>query len=70
MRKTSESTDTLQTLFAAAQAHGENSDDPEHEVGDLQGYLWSAWSRLTREQQLEVYEEHKEIVAEWLHGGA
>ena len=56
----------LEKLFAAAKAHGEES-EPDHEVGDLQGVLFSCWERLTAKQRREIYEEHEELVSEW-HG--
>ena len=61
-------TDMLDKLLAAAEAHGKES-DADHEVGDLQGVLRSCWKRLTPKQQLEVYQEHEEIVAGWLEAG-
>jgi hypothetical protein len=47
----------LARLFAAAEAHGEQS-EPEHEIGDLQGYVQSAWDVLTSSQRREVYGAH------------
>ncbi len=58
-------TDLLEELLAAARAHGEAS-DPEHEVGDLQGLLASCWARLSEAQKRDVYEEHVDIVRDWL----
>lgn len=55
----------LETLLAAAKVHGEQS-EPDHEVGDLQGVIASCWERLTSVQQREVYEEHGQLVSEWL----
>lgn len=60
-------TDLLNQLLAAAEAHGAES-EPDHEVGDLQQVLYSCWKRLTPEQQLEVFDEHKDMVAAWLEG--
>lgn len=57
----------LHQLMAAAAAHGHAS-EPDHEVGDLQTVLHSCWRRLTTEQQREVFEEHQEMVAQWLEG--
>lgn len=41
----------IDTVILAAQTHGENSDQPDHEVGDLQGALRLAWSLFTPEQK-------------------
>ena len=60
-------TDLLDQLLAAAEAHGAES-EPDHEVGDLQQMLYSCWKRLTPAQQREVFDEHKDIVATWLEG--
>ena len=49
--------DGLHKLLAAATAHGEESEE-EHEVGDLQGYVTSAWNLLTMPQQTQVYAAH------------
>ena len=57
--------DLLEKLLATARAHGEES-DPDHEVGDLQAVLASCWRRLTEAQRREVYDEHAELVREWL----
>jgi hypothetical protein len=53
-----ETPDRLEELLDAARAHGEES-EPDHEVGDLQGYLLSAWeSYLTSPQRVQVYNAH------------
>ena len=40
----------IDTLIASALAHGQNS-EPDHEAGDLQEYMSSAWSLLSIELQ-------------------
>lgn len=52
---------TASRLFEAAKAHGEES-DPDHEVGDLQGIVFSCWARLTPAQHREVYAEQAELL--------
>lgn len=37
----------LETFIEAAHAHGMNSDEPDHEVGDLQELLRAAWELLS-----------------------
>lgn len=58
-------TDLLDKLFAAARAHGEQS-EPDHEVGDLREVLASCWCCLTPDQRRSVYDKHQELVAEWV----
>lgn len=38
-------------LFRAAQEHAENTGEPDHEVGDLQGLLAAAWDLMTPYQR-------------------
>ena len=40
----------IEYYIGAAQAHGEDS-APDHEVGDLQDFLRTAWSLMTSEQR-------------------
>jgi len=49
------SNDMLEQLVAASAAHGRES-EPDHEVGDLQQILRSAWRRLTRAQRRRVHD--------------
>lgn len=44
----------VETLIAAATKHGEES-EPDHEVGDLQEYIRSAWAVLTEAQKTAVF---------------
>lgn len=55
----------LDELLDAATAHGEAS-APDHEVGDLQDILRTCWALLTPEQRTTVYNEHADLVEEWL----
>jgi hypothetical protein len=57
----------LQKLLQAAEDHGKDS-DPEMEVGDLQGILYTCWRLLTPAQRSEVYKEHEDLVTEWYGG--
>jgi hypothetical protein len=59
----------LDRLLDAAEAHGRES-EPDHEVGDLRDLLLSCWQRLSSAQQRAVYDEHRDLVAEWLKGDA
>lgn len=47
----------LTKLFKLAEEHGKEG-DPEHEVGDLQGFLITCWSCMTPEMRQRVYENH------------
>ena len=42
----------IERYITAAQQHGLDS-DPDHEVGDLQGYLRAAWQLLTMGQRAQ-----------------
>lgn len=58
----------IETYISAAKQHGEDS-DPDHEVGDLQDMLRSAWELLSEEQRLQLvrtpaFEETLEYGAE------
>lgn len=55
----------LDTLLAAAQAHGEES-DPDHEVGDLQDMLAATWELLSQNARDDVYDDFMELIDEWL----
>jgi hypothetical protein len=61
--------DLLDRLLDAAEAHGKESES-DHEVGDLRAILLSCWQRLSSTQQRAVYDEHRDLVAEWLDGDA
>jgi len=54
----------LKKLFDAADAHGEDSGEPDHTVGDLQGLLRKAWSLMSKKQKLEFLasDEVEELV--------
>lgn len=41
----------LHALFEAACRHGEDSGEPDHEVGDLQDLLLAAWGVMTEAQR-------------------
>lgn len=43
----------LERFLAGAQRHGAESDEPEHEVGDLQDMLRAAWALMSPEQRAE-----------------
>jgi hypothetical protein len=55
----------LEKLMAAARQHGLDS-DPDQEVGDLQDVLRSCWDRLSPEARVEIFNQYKERVHEWL----
>ena len=59
----------LDRLLDAAEAHGKES-EPEHEAGDLRDILLSCWQRLSSAQRRAIYDEHRDLVAEWLDGDA
>lgn len=44
----------LKKLFSAADAHGEDSGEPDHTVGDLQDLLRETWSLMTPSQKLAL----------------
>lgn len=44
----------LEILFKAADDHGEDTGEPDHSVGDLQGMLREAWSILTTNQKARL----------------
>ncbi|GBG14484.1 SerC protein [Novimethylophilus kurashikiensis] len=44
----------LEKLLKAADAHGEDSGEPDHTVGDLQDLLRKAWSLMSLSQKLEL----------------
>lgn len=46
----------LKNLFNAADAHGEDSGEPDHTVGDLQGLVTLMWGLLTPSQRVAVLE--------------
>lgn len=54
----------IELLLAAAQAHGENSGDMEHQVGDLEGIARVAWEIMTPRQRLALL-NHPEVVEQF-----
>ncbi len=54
----------LDRILEAAQAHGED-DDPEHEVGDLQGIIHTMWGVLSDEQKAVVVASTADLLDEW-----
>lgn len=42
---------TLKMIFDAADAHGEDSGEPDHTVGDLQDLLREAWNVMSVKQK-------------------
>jgi len=44
----------IEKIFAAADQHGEDSGEPDHAVGDLQGMLRLAWDIMTVSQRLQL----------------
>lgn len=52
-----EVTDELEQIILSAETHGIEGDDPDHEVGDLQGALRLAWRHLTRAARRRVTRE-------------
>ena len=57
--------DLLAEIVDAAKRHGRAS-DPEHEVGDLEDALNTAWRMLTPEQKLLLHREHFQDHDAWL----
>jgi hypothetical protein len=57
----------LMDVLEAAKNHGENSDDPEHEIGDVVGLVWSLWRAMTPAQrrQFQTTEEFNQLIADW-----
>lgn len=49
---------TPKQIFAAARKHGVESDEPDHEVGDLQGVILAAWSLMDREQRSKLVDHY------------
>ncbi len=41
----------LETLLDHARRHGQDSEDIEYEVGDLQGLIWAAWRQMGHAQR-------------------
>ena len=58
--------ENLERVLEAAQAHGAD-DDPEHEVGDLQGIIHAMWSVLTDDQKERVlaHNDVRDILECW-----
>ncbi len=54
----------LDALLTAAATHGRES-DPDHEVGDLQDILRTAWAHLTPVQRRAVFAQHEDLVTDW-----
>jgi hypothetical protein len=54
----------LDLILAAAEIHGEES-DPEHEVGDLQGVIYTMWNVLSDDQKAVVVASTAELVDQW-----
>lgn len=48
--------DGAQWLICAAEAHGEG-DDPDHDAGDLQGFIRAMWREMSIEQHRAVIED-------------
>lgn len=44
----------LEKLFKAADNHGEDSGEPDHTVGDLQGLLRRSWALMSFTQKLQL----------------
>lgn len=57
-------TPTLEQVFAAAKAHGEQT-EPDHEIGDLQDLVWACFHTMSDEQGETVLAEMAEFVSEW-----
>lgn len=57
--------DPVDEILALASAHAAESDDPDHEVGDLQDALRLAFHWLTPHKQRDVAEEMREASASW-----
>ncbi len=47
-------------ILAAAEAHATETDEPDHEVGDLQDALRLAFTHITPEQAQKVHDEYFE----------
>ena len=58
----------IEKLFAAADRHGEDTGEPDHTVGDLQGLFRLAWSTMTVSQRLEFLRSSE--IADLLEMGA
>lgn len=58
--------ENLERVLEAAQAHGEE-DDPEHEIGDLQGVIHAMWSVLTDDQKETVlaHDDVRDVLETW-----
>lgn len=52
-------------LFRAAENHGLNGDDPDHECGDLQDVAIAAWEQLTDEQAEKAFAECEDLMEFW-----
>lgn len=63
-RKQPDTSKMLLRLFAAAKAHGEESES-DHEIGDLQGILYSCWARLSHDARREVFASHAELISDY-----
>lgn len=47
---------SIERLLELAKAHGEDTCEPDHEVGDLQDIIRFAWSIMTDDQKKQVFE--------------
>lgn len=59
----------LEALLANAKQHGEDSDDPEHEVGDIQTYL-IAFERHASDAEWDAFEESEQAQKVLSAGGS
>ena len=56
----------LGRIFAAAEAHGEQS-EPDHEVGDLKDVLQQCWNVMDAERRQAIADHWivKDLLADW-----
>ena len=64
MSKTIPNMSSLQDILDAAERHGSES-DPDHEVGDLQDMLRTAWDMLPKTKRSKLLLEAAEQLDSW-----
>lgn len=61
-------TDLLERLLLAAAEHGLQSDDPDHEVGDLRDLMREIWEHVPLAARAKVAAERADYLEQWHQG--
>jgi hypothetical protein len=54
----------VELFLSAAQLHGDNSGEPQHQIGDLEGIARAAWCLMSNEQRLRLV-DNKDLLEQF-----